>query len=62
MTRHIIDQPAPQDDAARLKHFLDLARKEGVHPAVRELTQRPADRTARKAQEFLRIEREGVEA
>lgn len=58
MTRHIIDHAAPKADGTRVKHFLDLARKEGVHPAVQELGQRPAERGARKVQEYLRIDRE----
>ena len=43
MTRHIIDHAKPEASGARVKHFLDLARKEGLHPAVKELNQRPAD-------------------
>ena len=58
MTRHIIDHADPQAEGARVKHFLDLARKEGIHPAVRELNQRPAERSVRKVQEFLRIDKE----
>jgi len=58
MSRHILDRATPQAEGARVKHFLDLARREGVHPATRELNQRPADRSARKVQEFLRIDRE----
>ncbi len=58
MTRHVLDHATPQAEGARVKHFLDLARKEGVHPATLELNQRPADRSARKVQEFLRIDRE----
>ena len=27
MTRHIIDRAAPKAEGARVKHFLDLARK-----------------------------------
>lgn len=57
MTRHITDHAEPQAEGARMKHFLDLARKEGVHPAVRELNERPAERGARKVQEYLRIDR-----
>jgi hypothetical protein len=56
MTRHVIDHAAPKAEGARVKHFLDLARKEGVHPAILGLNQRPAERSARKVQEFLRIE------
>lgn len=58
MTRHIIDHAAPKAEGARVKHFLDLARKEGVHPAVLDLNQRATDRGARKVQEYLRIDRE----
>ncbi|MGD9919591.1 MAG: hypothetical protein AB7U46_16395 [Paenirhodobacter sp.] len=60
MTRHLIDHAAPQAEGPRMKHFLDLARKEGVHPAIRELNQRPQARSARKISEFLRVERENV--
>lgn len=58
MTRHIIDHARPEAEGARVRHFLDLARKEGLHPAIKELNQRPADRSARKVQEFLRIDME----
>ncbi|RWR08358.1 hypothetical protein [Paenirhodobacter populi] len=59
MTRHLIDRANPKAEGARVKHFLDLARREGVHPAVQELGQRPVTtRTARKVQEFLRIDRQ----
>ncbi|AOZ70450.1 hypothetical protein LPB142_14840 [Rhodobacter xanthinilyticus] len=61
MTRHVIDQPRDRNDEARMRHFLDIARKEGVHPAVTELNERPVDRSARKVQEFLRIDREQQE-
>lgn len=60
MTRHLIDHAAAKAEGTRLKHFLDLARKEGVHPAIRELNQRPQARSARKISEFLRVAREGA--
>lgn len=56
MTRHIIDHAESRAEGARVRHFLDLARKEGLHPAVQDLSQRPAERSARKVQEFLRID------
>ncbi len=58
MTRHIIDHAEPKAEGSGVKHFLDLARREGVHPAVLGLSQRPAGRGARKVQEYLRIDRE----
>ena len=58
MSRHIIDRAAPKAEGSRVKHFLDLARKEGVHPAITDLSQRPVGRTARKVEEFLRIDRQ----
>lgn len=58
MTRHIIDHAEPKAEGSRVQHFVDLARKEGVHPAVRSLNQRPTERSATKVQEYLRIDRE----
>lgn len=58
MTRHIIDHAEPKAEGRRVQQFLDIARKEGVHPAVQSLSQRPAERGAKKVQEYLRIERE----
>ncbi|HEY0214724.1 MAG TPA: hypothetical protein VGC40_14290 [Paenirhodobacter sp.] len=59
MTRHLLDRTTPQTEGARLKHFIELARREGIHPAIHELGQRPVlGRSARKVQEFLRIERQ----
>ncbi len=58
MTRHIIDHAEPKAEGARTQQFVDMDRKEGVHPAVQELSQRPAERSGRKMQEFLRIDRE----
>lgn len=58
MTRHIIDQPRPADDAPRLREFLRIDRQNGLHPAPRVLHQRPLDaRGATRLREFLRIER-----
>lgn len=58
MSRHIIDRAAPKAEGSRVKHFLDLARKEGIHPAIIGMSQRPVARTARKVEEFLRIDRQ----
>lgn len=58
MTRHIIDRAKPEATGLRVKHFLELARKEGLHPAILELNQRTPERSARKVQEFLRIDLE----
>lgn len=57
MSRHIIDHSAPKAEGSRVKHFLELARREGVHPVVAGMSKRPLSRTARKVEEFLRIER-----
>lgn len=57
MSRHITDHATPTAEGAGLKHFLDLARKEGVHPSVDTLSQRAPERAGRKVAEFLRIER-----
>ncbi|MFD2173555.1 hypothetical protein [Rhodobacter lacus] len=62
MTRHIIDHAAPQAEGSRTQQFLDIDRKEGVHPAVETLAQRPAERGAAKVREFLRIDREDAKA
>jgi hypothetical protein len=58
MTRHVIDRAAPKAEGARVKHFLELARREGIHPAIVGMSQRPVGRTARKVEEFLRIDRQ----
>lgn len=58
MSRHIIDRATPTTEGSRMKHFLDLARKEGLHPAIIGMSQRPVGRTARKVEEFLRIDRQ----
>ncbi|HEY0274445.1 MAG TPA: hypothetical protein VGC31_00010 [Paenirhodobacter sp.] len=64
MKRHLIDRTLakathPKVDGARLKRFLEFARKEGIYPAIQTLSQRPVvGRTARKVQEFLRIEQQ----
>ena len=60
MTRHLIDHAAPQAEGPRMKHFLELARKEGLHPAIRALNQRPQIRSGRKVAEFLRVARENA--
>ncbi|MCE5973437.1 hypothetical protein LZA78_08095 [Sinirhodobacter sp. WL0062] len=62
MTRHITDHAAPKAEGTRTERFVDIERKKGIHPAVTELNQRPADRGARKVQEYLRIDREQKDA
>ncbi len=58
MTRHIIDQPRPADDAPRLREFLRIDRQTGLQPAPRAVHQRPLDaRGAARLREFLRIDR-----
>lgn len=62
MTRHIIDHAEPKAEGTRTQQFVDMDRKDGVHPAVDELTQRPAERGGAKVREFLRIDREEAKA
>ncbi|KFE36797.1 hypothetical protein [Thioclava atlantica] len=57
MARHIIDQPRPKAEGARVKRFLDLQRREGVHPAIKELSKRDRGASRTKVTQFLRIER-----
>lgn len=59
MTRHIIDHSAPQAGGPRVKAYLEIDRRKGVHPAVKALSKRPATRSeaSRKITEYTRIER-----
>ncbi|MFC7702739.1 hypothetical protein ACFQXB_00840 [Plastorhodobacter daqingensis] len=59
MSRHVIDKTPRENSGARLRSFLAIARESGQHPAIRALSQRPAERAApgRRVKEFLRIER-----
>lgn len=59
MGRHIIDRATPRAEGTRVKTYLDMDRKSGLHPAIRILSQRPATRgdEGRKLREFARIER-----
>ena len=58
MSRHITDHAAPKSEGTRTKTFLEMDRQSGVHPAVRELSQRAPLRGDAKTKEFLRIDRE----
>jgi hypothetical protein len=62
MTRSILDHAEPEAEGSRVREFLDIERREGLHPAVQDLSQRPAGRSGRKVQEFLRIDREEAKA
>ncbi|WP_223636902.1 hypothetical protein [Rhodobacter sp. TJ_12] len=62
MTRHIIDHAEPKAEGTRTAQYVDIDRKDGVHPAVEELTQRPEDRSGAKVREFVRIAREEAKA
>jgi hypothetical protein len=59
MTRHITDHSEPQAEGTRVKAYLDIDRQKGMHPAVRELSKRPASRSeeSSKVREYARIER-----
>ena len=59
MTRHITDHSEPQAEGTRVKTYLDIDRKKGLHPAVQALSKRPATRgeASRKIREYTRIER-----
>lgn len=58
MSRHVTDQSDPKAEGQRVKRFLDLQRKEGIHPTVRALAAKPRATTPAKVTQFLRIERE----
>jgi hypothetical protein len=54
--RHLADHPAPENAALRLRHFLRLAREEGVHPATRALhARRPSPPAETRLKPVLRI-------
>ncbi|WP_417809210.1 hypothetical protein [Thioclava sp.] len=57
MSRHIIDHARSTSEGARLKRFLDLQRKEGIHPAVQELSQRSHENSGARITQYVRIER-----
>jgi len=58
MTRSIIDHAEQKAEGVRIRQFLDIDRRDGMHPVVAELSKRPAERSAAKVREFLRIDRE----
>ncbi|KEO56025.1 hypothetical protein [Thioclava pacifica] len=57
MSRHIIDHAKPKSDGSRLKRFLELQRREGVHPAILELSKREQPANGARMKQFLKIER-----
>ncbi|WP_295533560.1 hypothetical protein [uncultured Thioclava sp.] len=57
MSRHVIDHAKPASESARLQRFLTLQRKEGVHPAVQDLSKRSHGESGARVTQFLRIER-----
>jgi hypothetical protein len=57
MSRHITDHARSASEGARLKRFLDLQRKEGVHPAVQELSKRSHGNSGARVTQYVRIER-----
>lgn len=58
MNRHIADKASPKAEGARVRRFVELQRREGIHPAIKTLSQRTAPRSTAKMKEFLRIERD----
>ncbi|TKD17692.1 hypothetical protein FBT96_13360 [Rhodobacter capsulatus] len=58
MTRSIIDHAEQAAEGARMRQFLEIDRRGGMHPAVDALVRRPAERSEAKVREFLRIDRE----
>lgn len=58
MTRSIIDHAEQAAEGSRMRQFLDIDRRGGVHPAVDALVRRPAERSEAKVREYLRIDRE----
>lgn len=57
MRRHLLDRPAPDDQAARLRAFLRIARDQRVSPATRSLQRQPRTERAQPLVHALRIER-----
>ena len=61
MTRHIIDTGRTTDDSERLRRFLEIARRNGRHPAITQLLRQPRLRPAgsRRIACLLRQQRVG---
>lgn len=57
MSRHIIDRAQPKAEGSRVKRFLELQRREGIHPAIKELSKRSRPESGARMTQFLRIER-----
>ncbi|WP_343080326.1 hypothetical protein [Ostreiculturibacter nitratireducens] len=60
MSRHPVDHRDPPE-GGRVEHYVDIERKsgeEGSHPASKEVSKRPVDRSkSRRTEEFVRIEK-----
>ncbi|SIS87543.1 hypothetical protein [Phaeovulum vinaykumarii] len=58
MSRHITDHDRTHE-GDRAKAYAEIERREGVHPAVKELNKRPTGVTGegKRVEEFARIER-----
>ncbi|WP_376876273.1 hypothetical protein [Albirhodobacter sp. R86504] len=63
MSRHIMDQARPEPNAThageRLRCYVEIERRSGMHPAIRALHKRPATRGTDplRLEQFARIER-----
>lgn len=60
MSRHIIDRAELKAEGPRVKRFLELQRREGIHPAIKELSKRGRPESGARMKQFLRIERNEV--
>lgn len=57
MTRHVLDRPrAPA--ASRAQRYLEAERRDGLHPATRQLIRRDRPEGASRTRAFLKIARE----
>ena len=57
MSRHIIDTPKQTAEGPRVKRFVELQRREGIHPNLRALNKRSHGESLSRVTQYLRIER-----
>lgn len=57
MRRHLLDRPAPDDQASRVRAFLRIERAERASAATRALQRKPRTERPQPLVQALRIER-----
>lgn len=59
MSRHVMDHETRRSEGTRVRIYLEMDRRNGLHPAIRALSQRAPTRgdQGRKLREYARIER-----